>query len=136
MTENFSKSEFECKCGQCKIPEEVFLNLVKVANQLQLLRNHFGESISINSGYRCPEHNENIGGASKIVDGIKIQTSQHCKGTAADIVVKGWHSHQVYDEIDRLRTEGEILQGGLGKYDSFTHFDLRKYKARWDYSKK
>jgi len=127
MTKNFSKSEFECKCGKCEMPKEVYLNLIKVANQLQLLRNHFGASIKINSGYRCPEHNENIGGSTR---------SQHKLGTGADIVVKGWHSSLVYEEIDRLRSEGEILQGGLGKYDTFTHFDLRGTRARWDNSTK
>ncbi len=126
MTKNFSKSEFECKCRQCDMPEEVYLNLVKVASQLQLLRDHFKASIKINSGYRCPQHNQNIGGSER---------SQHKLGTASDIVVKGWHSHQVYEEIDRLREKGDILQGGLGKYDTFTHFDLRKNKARWDNTK-
>lgn len=127
MTKNFSKSEFDCKCG-CEMPKDIYLNLVKVANQLQLLRKHFGASIKINSGYRCPQHNDiTIKGSKK---------SQHKLGTAADIVVKGWHPSLVYEEIDRLRSEGEILQGGLGKYDTFTHFDLRGTRARWDNSTK
>ena len=79
MTKNFSKSEFECKCRQCDMPEEVYLNLVKVASQLQLLRDHFKASIKINSGYRCPQHNQNIGGSER---------SQHKLGTASDIVVR------------------------------------------------
>ena len=40
-----------------------------------------------------------------------------------------------FDLIESLINEGELLQGGLGKYNNFTHYDIRKNKARWDYSK-
>tara|TARA_R100001463_G_scaffold33802_2_gene74638 strand:- start:271 stop:663 length:393 start_codon:yes stop_codon:yes gene_type:complete len=122
MTQNFKKSEFECKCG-CEMPLDIYMNLNLVAKQLEILRKHFDEPIRINSAYRCAAHNKKVGGSLR---------SQHKLGTATDIVVRGLHSHDVFDEIEKLRKEGKITEGGLGKYDSFTHFDLRKNRARWD----
>ena len=45
---------------------------------LEPTRQHFGMPIQINSGYRCPQLNARIGGAS---------SSQHMKGEAADITI-------------------------------------------------
>lgn len=45
-------------------------------NVLQPLRDHYGQQITVNSGFRSPELNIAIGGS---------KTSQHCKGEAADI---------------------------------------------------
>jgi hypothetical protein len=39
---------------------------------------------------------------------------------------------EVADTIELLIAEGKMEQGGLGRYDTFTHFDVRGSKARWD----
>ena len=31
---------------------------------------------------------------------------------------------------------GELKFGGIGKYNLFTHVDIRDYSARWDFTKK
>lgn len=49
-------------------------------NVLQPLRDYMGEPVIINSGYRSPELNRQIGGA---------RSSQHVIGEAADINCKG-----------------------------------------------
>lgn len=54
-------------------------------NIFEPLRKWVGGPIKITSFYRCDELNEAIGGASKIIDGKKRQTSQHCEGRAMDI---------------------------------------------------
>jgi len=126
MTKNFSKSEFESKCGR-DMPEEVYFNVVKVANQLQYLRDYLGKPIRVNSAYRSPEHNAKIGGVPK---------SQHLLGKAADIVVKDMPTDVLYQYIEDAISNGEMLQGGLGLYDTFVHYDIRGTKARWDYRKK
>ena len=125
LTKNFSKSEFDCKCG-CEMPKDVLHQVQKVANQLQVLRDATGKLIRVKSAYRCEEHNKSIGGVSN---------SQHILGKAADIVVKGIEPSITFDLVDLLINEGEMLQGGLGNYDTFTHYDMRKNKARWDYRK-
>ena len=124
MTKNFSKKEFECKCG-CEMPEEVLHNVVKLATQLQRLRDHVDKPIKINSAFRCESHNQKIGGSLN---------SQHKLGKAADIVIKDMQPHEVFILIEDLIDAGELLQGGLGNYSSFTHYDIRKYKARWNYA--
>ena len=47
-----------------------------VLEVLQPLRDHVGSPVIINSGYRCPELNDAVGG---------VKNSQHIKGEACDI---------------------------------------------------
>jgi len=122
MTKNFSIGEFNCKCG-CKMPDDVLVNITKLASQLQFVRDNLTRPITINSAYRCKTHNKSIGGSIN---------SQHILGKAADIVVSGLDPIlDTYDYLDDLMRTGEILQGGLGMYKTFTHYDIRKTKARW-----
>jgi len=125
MTKNFNLSEFECNDGS-KMPLEVYENIVKLAQQLQFLRDYTGRPITINSAYRSPEHNAKIGG---------VKTSQHLLGKAADITIQSLKPAEVYKIIEDLIDMGEMLQGGLGLYDTFVHYDIRKTKARWNYAK-
>ena len=124
LTSNFSKSEFDCNSG-ADMPQEVLNNIQKLANQLQIIRNKVGVPIKINSGYRSPDYNDNV------VKGAK--NSQHKLGKAADIVIEGYTPDDVADLIEELIESGDILQGGLGRYNTFTHYDIRKGKARWNF---
>ena len=126
LTENFSKSEFDSKDG-AEMPNDVLMNVQKLASQLQILRNNINKPITINSGYRSPEHNKAIGGVSN---------SQHLLGKAADIKVKGISTRILAALIEDLINDGDMLQGGLGIYDTFVHYDIRKSKARWNYGLK
>jgi uncharacterized protein YcbK (DUF882 family) len=123
MTKNFKIKEFECKCG-CDMPLEVYENIIKLASQLQFLRDYTGRPITINSAYRCPEHNAKIGS----------KTSQHLLGKAADITIQSLKPAEVYALIEELIDMGHLLQGGLGLYEEkgFVHYDIRKTKARWN----
>ena len=125
LTKNFSKSEFDCKCG-CEMPEDVLENVQNLAKQLQVIRTLVGKSITINSGYRCPEHN-----ASPSVGGSK--KSQHIKGKASDIVIKDMNPDDVVHLVEQLIDAGHIDIGGVGMYNTFTHIDTRKNKARWNF---
>ena len=124
MTKNFKLKEFKCKCG-CDMPLEVYENIIKLSNQLQFLRDYTGRPITINSAYRCPEHNAKISGSSK--------KSQHMLGKAADITIQSLKPAEVFMIIEDLIDMGHMLQGGLGLYEKkgFTHYDIRKTKARW-----
>ena len=122
MTKNFKKSEFECKCG-CEMPTNVFVNIQKLANQLQYVREFLDLPINLTNAYRCPTHNKAVGG---------VKNSQHVLGKAADIKIKGLTPQEVAVILDRLTTDGEILQGGIGIYSTFTHYDIRGKKARWN----
>ena len=109
-------------CG-CDMPLKVLHNVQKLANQLQTLRNVVGSPIKINSGYRCPDYNDNV------VKGAK--NSQHKLGKASDIVIADMTPQETFELVDLLINEGELLQGGLSAYATFTHYDIRKTKARW-----
>ena len=98
-------------------------NVQKLANQLQALRNVVGTPIKINSGYRCPDYNDNV------VKGAK--NSQHKLGKASDIVIADMTPQETFELVDLLINEGELLQGGLSQYSTFVHYDIRKTKKRW-----
>lgn len=122
MTEHFKKEEFRSKDG-AHFPYEVKQNLKVLAEQLEVLREHFQKPININSGYRSPEHNAKVGGA---------ENSQHLLGKAADVVIDGVSPDEVADAIEFLIDNKMMKQGGLGRYVDFTHYDIRGKKSRWD----
>ena len=126
MTKNFSKEEFDCNDGS-EMPINIYHNMVKVANQLQILRNHLGKPIQINSAWRSEKYNASVNG---------VKDSQHIMGRAADIVVRDLNPIEVYNTIEELIEKGDMLQGGLGLYDTFVHYDIRGERARWDFKKK
>lgn len=115
--EHFKRSEFKCKCGKCGgFPVEPDEDLVQL---LEKIRNHYGAAVTITSGVRCKTHNTNVGGAS---------SSQHLKGTAADIKVKGVKPADVAAYAETLLPG----TGGIGRYSTFTHVDVRSNKSRWN----
>jgi uncharacterized protein YcbK (DUF882 family) len=84
---------------------------------LEVLREELGgRVVHILSGYRPENYNRAIGGARK---------SQHVEGRAADVVVDGVETSVVHDTALRLAKAGRMRIGGLGRYGSFTHVDVR-----------
>ncbi len=122
LTANFSKSEFDCNDGSA-MPMDVLVNVQEQAENLQVIRDFVDRSITVNSGYRSPTYNKKIGGA---------KNSQHLLGNASDIKIKGISPKEVADIIEGLIRIGAIEQGGIGIYSSFTHYDRRGTKARWN----
>tara|TARA_R100000935_G_scaffold39456_1_gene60939 strand:+ start:671 stop:1081 length:411 start_codon:yes stop_codon:yes gene_type:complete len=135
MTKNFNKSEFDCSDGE-EMPINVYHNMLKVAKQLQVLRDFLNKPVHINSAYRTEDYNKQIGGAHKLDEktGLRIETSQHVFGRAADITVKGVAAIDVYITLQVLIETGQILEGGLGLYEekNFVHYDIRGLKVRWN----
>ena len=123
LTENFNREEFECTDGS-EMPIDVQLNIAELAVQLEIIRSHFNAPIHINSAYRSLEYNRSIG---------SNDTSQHVLGRAADIVVEGYTPDEVADAIEFLISTGLIKEGGVGRYNTFTHYDIRGTRARWNY---
>ena len=97
-------------------------NLQTLAEQLQVLRDEIDKPIQINIAYR-PYWWEKLRG--------RKGTSQHCLGKAADITVKGMDTHELHKEILKLIQQGKMINGGLGLYNTFVHYDIRPYPARW-----
>jgi hypothetical protein len=114
LSDHFSKAEFACHCcGELKIETA----LIDALEQLRMLA---GQEITIHDGYRCPAHNEEVGG---------VTDSEHTRGSAADIAIHGLTLQRMYELALRVPA---FLHGGIGAYDGgFLHVDIRPHQARW-----
>lgn len=122
LTKNFNLKEFICKDGS--VPQGLALQNIKtLAENLQILRDYLGKPIVVTSGYRSIKYNSKLPGASKV--------SQHLIGRAADIKVAGIPPQEVAKAIEHLIASGKMKQGGIGAYNTFTHYDIRGTRARW-----
>lgn len=121
LTTNFHIREFKCKDGS-KVPEALEANVRLLSEQLQALRDFIGIPIHLNSAYRTEAYNASIGGSPK---------SQHKLAKAADLVTVKYTPAELADIIKNLIKEGKMMQGGVGVYPSFVHYDCRNVEARW-----
>ena len=115
LTDNFSRDEFACKCcNECLLD-------VRLLMALERLRKLIGNKpIHVNSGYRCINHNRNVGGAS---------SSKHLLGQAVDIRVDEMGSDELVSFAEKIPL---FRDGGIGIYDTFVHVDVRDDgSARW-----
>lgn len=120
LSKNFNSYEFRCGLGSPCACSTVLID-DKLVEYLQNIRDHFGKSVTITSGYRCNSYNRSIGGAVG---------SYHSKGMAADIVVNGITPREVAKYAESIG----IL--GIGLYETkadgnFTHIDTRTTKSFW-----
>lgn len=114
LSKNFRVREFRCQDDTD--PIFVDSDLVDI---LQNVRDHFGKAVTITSAFRTASHNKKVGGATY---------SQHLYGKAADIKVSGVAASVVADFVETLMPS----TGGIGRYSTFTHVDVRKVKSRWN----
>mgnify|MGYP003136742018 FL=1 len=121
---NFTEKEFACShCGKNEMQEVA----VKFC---QDWREHIGQGVSINSGYRCSEHNNSVSSTGP--------NGPHTTGMAIDI---GTNTQLQYKLID-FALHYEPKPTGIGIAKSFTHLDWltqdvdQKYVVRpnvWKY---
>ena len=125
LSKNFKSTEFDCNGKGCCSTTPIDTCLVEV---LQNVRDHFGVSVHLNCGYRCPVHNAKVSGASA--------KSKHMEGIAADIVVKGVHPMRVARYIETIPG----FAGRIGCYtwddkgSGFVHVDVRGTNSRGIYT--
>lgn len=83
---------------------------------LQPLRDAWGKPLAVNSGFRCRELNEEVGG---------VPTSQHRKGEAADICPFGRNGKgdiKIVTELARLAVKLKLPFDQMILYPTFVHF--------------
>ena len=108
LTDNFSNYEFRCPCCE---ESEIDFGFV---DRLQLVRDSVGHSMTINSGYRCYNHNRDVGG---------VDDSAHRKGLAADIRCSSSSERMLF-----LSIFPEFFNR-IGIASNFIHVDIDESKA-------
>ena len=128
LTDHFNSREFRCglggpcNCTTTLIDSDLLDILEQIHKRCREIAGPGAKvTITITSGYRCPDYNRSIGVATG---------SYHSKGMAADIVVAGFKPREIAGIAESLG----ILGIGLyetGKDGYFVHVDTRKYKSYW-----
>ena len=123
LSKNFTLEELTVtKSGLANKPnlEQVGRLTDLCVNVLQPLRELYGNSITINSGFRSEAVNQAIGGAA---------TSQHCKGEAADCdtadnakLFRIIREHLMFDQL--------IWEGGDNIQPAWVHVSFHKEHNR------
>lgn len=125
MSKYFTDAELACKCDRCAGQNNVGPGIApRLYEVLDAIREAVGEPVYITSGYRCPEHNAEVGG---------VPDSQHVQGTAADIICEGIFVPVLASIAARAGADG------IGEYlgQGFVHVDVRDGGAnpglyRWE----
>lgn len=105
-------------------------NIKVLAIQLQNLRNYCNNkynknvSININIALRPYEYEIKKG---------RNGSSRHTKGLAADISSNDISISELHKSLLELIKKGSILDGGVGKYNTFIHYDfsMQNKSRRW-----
>lgn len=117
ITDNFKEEEFYCR-GE-RYPDDLSANIVLLAQVLQVIRDAVGRPIKVISGWRSPEVNTEVGGATR---------SKHLWGSAADISCPGLSIQELAEAIGRTTIHNDL---GIGVYPRHIHVDLGPPR-RWD----
>lgn len=113
LSKNFSRHEFLCPCCKEGDPHPLLIQT------LQKLRDLAQVPVKVNSGYRCPKHNKEVGGA---------KNSQHMENLAADIDVEGWDQDRTMAALEYLYVNDRAYVGyayKIGKAERAVHVDVR-----------
>lgn len=102
---------------------QIEANILRLAAELDKVRDAWGSGIIVTSWYRPPAINAAVGGVSN---------SQHLTGSAADIYPVNGRMRDFETWLDTFwgnRALGYGQAAGRG----FTHVDLRPGRIRWNY---
>ena len=94
LSPHFQLREFRCRGTTCGCTGAVKVDETLVA-LLEAIREHVGQALTVNCGFRCRDHNADVGG---------FPDSNHMKGTAADVTSA------------KLRFNIEWLAGEIGEF--------------------
>jgi len=99
-------------------PRALWPSLLAVTKVADEARHRIGRPLRINSAYRNAAYNRAIGGAS---------ASIHMRGGALDLSGSPATLHKI---LTQMRREG-LFRGGIGRYKTFVHVDVRGKNADW-----
>lgn len=120
LSPHFNISEFRCKCGK----EHETLNSQELVEKLEKLFTALKCSkIIVTSGYRCEQHDKNVGGSG---------SGQHTLGNAADICCYGQDEQPISSKIVCQKAQ-DIGFTGIANITAayiYTHVDVRP-NGKW-----
>ena len=120
LSPHFNISEFRCKCGK----EHETLNSQELVEKLEKLFTALKCSkIIVTSGYRCEQHDKNVGGSG---------SGQHTLGKAADICCFGQDGQPISSKVVCCKAQ-DIGFTGIANITAayqYTHVDVRTGK-KW-----
>lgn len=118
---HFSWAEVTKNGQRIPVSADIVSGIVRVAKAMEEVRSYLGDhSIRINSWYRDPVTNRQVGGA---------KDSRHLYGDAVDFYLPDIPPAEVHRRLDGWWNS----RGGLASAKTFTHLDTRGYRARWHY---
>ena len=107
MAKYFKEKEYRCKCG-CGLSN---MNPILLA-KLDIIREHLGKPMVINSGCRCEKHNKAVGG---VATSLHVASADK-EASAVDISCT---DKKTRFDIIKLAIENGIT--GIGVHKSFVH---------------
>lgn len=119
---HFSTAEFACKCTLPTCTGQ--RASIALVQRLEGMRTTLGMPLSIHSGFRCSQHQQELRD-----QGLEtaVGTSQHELGNAADVSAP---------QMAQLLTACKQAFKAVGAARSFIHVDLRSDRVRyWSYLK-
>lgn len=121
LSPNFSLHEFECPCSDCK--QTILDN--ELIKKLESMRGILGSKLTITSGYRCPNYQQQLR-----LRGYETAKgpSTHSQGKAADIT----NGVSLGGELEEAARKAGFESVGVGR--NWCHVDLRPGFRRWLYS--
>ena len=126
LTKNISKHELKCHCGNCEVYIQSHEPIIPI---VQDCCDYFAKmtgvdkvSLKITSAARCQPHNRSVGSNDE---------SQHIRCSAMDIQIFSQGMQVSPDKVYHYFDARFPDACGVGKYETFTHFDTRTEYARW-----
>jgi hypothetical protein len=118
LSPHFDYKEVGCKDGTPYPPEWYNNRLIPLIEVAEVIRHACGDKpIEILSAFRTPSWNKKIGGAPN---------SQHLLGRALDLRPPEGISVSDFYKTIRGLTDTFVQIGGLGRYPTFVHVDIRR----------
>ena len=103
-------------------PDDLWPNVENLLIAIDEIQNRLADNVSFNSIYRNPDYNACVEGVSN---------SQHLVFNALDFSVAGGNTNEWHAVASQVRSDG-YFSGGIGKYNSFIHIDVRGHNVDWD----
>ena len=122
LSPHFYLDEWRCKDGS-DVPTVYLGNVEELAREiLEPVRAAWGGPLIVVSGYRTPEYNKGRG----------VPHSAHLTAEAADIRPGDPDSSEaLWSCVRHMYAAGKLPKlGGLGRYPSWVHVDIRRSKGR------